>query len=65
MTRAMTNRPTVVHIVTRVTIQGSVSRGVARFSQELFEFEWRFYAMSAAKAIFRARTYNRINYSVR
>ena len=25
-----------------------------------FEFEWRFYPLSASKAIFRARTYSRI-----
>ena len=30
-----------------------------------FEFEWGFYALSASKAIFRARTYNCITYSVR
>ena len=28
-------------------------------------FEWGFYALSASKAIFRARTYNCITYSVR
>ena len=32
---------------------------------EKFEFEWGFYALSASKAIFRARTYNCITYSVR
>ena len=31
---------------------------------EGFEFEWGFYAQSASEAIFRARTDNRINYSV-
>ena len=30
-----------------------------------FEFEWGFYALSASKAIFRARIYNCITYSVR
>ena len=30
-----------------------------------FEFEWEFYAQLASKAIFRARTYNCITYSVR
>ena len=30
-----------------------------------FEFEWRFYALSGSKAIFRARTYSHITYSVR
>ena len=30
-----------------------------------FEFEWGFYALSASKAIFRARRYNCITYSVR
>ena len=30
-----------------------------------FEFELEFYAQSASKAIFRARTYNCITYSVR
>ena len=30
-----------------------------------FEFEWGVYALSAPKAIFRARTYNCITYSVR
>ena len=30
-----------------------------------FEFEWGFYAQSASEAIFRARTYNHITYSVR
>ena len=30
-----------------------------------FEIEWRFYALSASKAIFRVRTYSRITYSVR
>ena len=30
-----------------------------------FEFEWRFYALSASKVIFRARTYSRITSSVR
>ena len=30
-----------------------------------FEFEWRLYAQSASKAIFKARTYNGITYSVR
>ena len=30
-----------------------------------FRFEWGFYALSASKAIFRARTYNCITYSVR
>ena len=29
-----------------------------------FEFEWGFYTLSASKAIFRARTYNCITYSV-
>ena len=29
------------------------------------EFEWGFYALSASKAIFRARTYKYITYSVR
>ena len=29
------------------------------------EFEWGFYALSASKAIFRARTYNCVIYSVR
>ena len=29
------------------------------------EFEWGFYALSASKAIFRARTYNCITFSVR
>ena len=30
-----------------------------------FEFEWEFYAQSASKAIFKARTYDCITYSVR
>ena len=30
-----------------------------------FEFEWGVYALSASNAIFRARTYNCITYSVR
>ena len=30
-----------------------------------FEFEWGFHAQSASEAIFRARTYNHITYSVR
>ena len=30
-----------------------------------FEFEWEFYALSASEAIFRARTYDCITYSVR
>ena len=30
-----------------------------------FEFEWGFDALSASKAIFRAKTYNCITYSVR
>ena len=30
-----------------------------------FEFEWGFYVLSASEAIFRARTYNCITYSVR
>ena len=34
-------------------------------SQFEFEFEWGFYTLSASKAIFRARTYNCITYSVR
>ena len=29
-----------------------------------FEFEWEFYALSASKAIFRARAYDCITYSV-
>ena len=29
------------------------------------EFEWRSYALSASKAIFRERTYSDITYSVR
>ena len=29
-----------------------------------FEFEWRLYALSASKAIFRRGTYSRITYSV-
>ena len=29
------------------------------------EFEWRFYALSPSKAIFRPRTYSHITYSVR
>ena len=32
---------------------------------EVLRFEWGFYALSASKAIFRARTYNCITYSVR
>ena len=32
---------------------------------KFFEFEWGFYALLASKAIFRARTYNCITYSVR
>ena len=28
------------------------------------EFEWRFYALSASKAIFRTITYSRITYSL-
>ena len=31
----------------------------------MFLFEWRFYALSASKSTFRARTYSRITYSVR
>ena len=31
----------------------------------LTEFEWEFYTLSASEAIFRARTYNCIIYSVR
>ena len=34
-------------------------------SFRVFEFEWGFYTLSASKAIFRARTYNCITYSVR
>ena len=33
-------------------------------SKIIFEFEWRFYAQSASKAIFRARTYSHVTYSV-
>ena len=32
--------------------------------QPFFFFEWGFYAQSASKAIFRARTYDCITYSV-
>ena len=35
------------------------------FSGCKFESEWEFYAPSASEAIFRARTYSRITYSVR
>ena len=37
----------------------------ADYRHSEFEFEWRFYAQSASKAIFRARTYSHITYSVR
>ena len=37
----------------------------ASVSLTFFFFEWGFYALSASKAIFRARTYNCITYSVR
>ena len=30
----------------------------------VFQFEWRLYALSASKVIFRVRTYSRITYSV-
>ena len=30
-----------------------------------FEFDWRFYALSVSKAIFRTRTYSNITYLIR
>ena len=46
--------------VGRLTVAVNAIHGVFEF-----EFEWEFYAQSASKAIFRARTYDCITYSVR
>ena len=45
--------------------ESGVSGVIAGVITRFLRFEWRFYALSASKAIFRARTYNCITYSVR
>ena len=37
----------------------------ARIIEAFFEFDWRFYVLSASKAIFRVKTYCRITNAVR
>ena len=54
-----------------MTSRGKFPRGVCLDDDpvsslwRVFEFDWGVYALSASKAIFRARTYNCITYSVR
>ena len=42
------------------TLSNSVATTIQTLEEVGFEFEWKFYALLASKAIFRARTYSHI-----